>query len=357
MKKTVKIIIITVAAVLALLIAAAAVIFGLYWHQNTHWYDKYTKAIDEVGAVEKQFVLPSGHIINYGEVENDKPALLLIHGQMASWEDYALTLPELSKNWHIYAVDVYGHGESTHDESLYYIDVNGDDIITFINEVICGPTVVSGHSNGALTAAYVAAYGGSNIAGAVLEDPPVFSTEGESWEESFAYLDTYKNLHDYDNSDKSECWEAYYLRRCLWGQLFMKDSMPGIANYAQKYHDEHPGEPVKIGFMPYSTWSIFQFAMEYDFAYGEHFYNLTWNNGHTHKQILSDIEVPCVFIHAKESVSENGIYMCASKREQAERAVSYIGDNCRLIETDTSDHVIHTVHKEFYIDAVNSMHL
>ena len=45
--------------------------------------------------------------------------------------------------------------------------------------------------------AIILAYGGENIAAAVLEDPPVFSTEGEGWELSFAYLDTYKNLHDY----------------------------------------------------------------------------------------------------------------------------------------------------------------
>lgn len=51
-----------------------------------------------------------GHVINYGEVENDKPALLLIHGQMGMWEDYALVMPQLSKDWHIYAIDVYGHG-------------------------------------------------------------------------------------------------------------------------------------------------------------------------------------------------------------------------------------------------------
>ena len=36
---------------------------------------------------------------------------------------------------------------------------------------------------------------------------------------------------------------------------------------------------------------------------------------------------------AKESIHENGTYLCAASREQAERAVSYIGDNCRLIET------------------------
>ena len=77
---------------------------------NMNWYDKYEAAIREVHAEEKQAALPSGRIINYGEVKNDKPALLLIHGQMSIWQDYALVLPALSENWHIYAVDVYGHG-------------------------------------------------------------------------------------------------------------------------------------------------------------------------------------------------------------------------------------------------------
>lgn len=344
-----------VGIVILVIIIVAALALGFFWYRNTHWYDKYEDALNKVDAQEKQVTLPNGNVINYGEVENDKPALLLIHGQMGMWEDYALVMPELSKNWHIYAVDVYGHGESTHDESLYYLDVNGDDLIWFIDNVIGQPTVVSGHSNGAITTAYIAAYGGKNIAGAVLEDPPIFSTEGEGWEKSFAYLDTYKPLHDYNASDKSECWEAYYLRNCCWGQLFMKDAMPGIANYAQKYHDKHPDEAVKIGFLPSSIWYIFEFSKNYDFAYGERFYDLTWNHGLTHEKILSDIKVPCVYIHAKESVHESGIYLCAASREQAERAVAYIGDNGRLVETDSSDHVIHTVHSDVYIKAVNSL--
>ena len=68
---------------------------------NMNWYDKYEAAIREVHAEEKQVTLPSGRIINYGEVKNDKPALLLIHGQMSVWQDYALVLPALSENWHI----------------------------------------------------------------------------------------------------------------------------------------------------------------------------------------------------------------------------------------------------------------
>lgn len=339
--------------IILVIIVAAVAVFGFYWHRSIHWYDKYANALKEVGAEEKQIPLPNGNIINYGEVGNDKPALMLIHGQMSIWEDYALIMPELSKNWHIYAVDVYGHGKSSHDENLYYLDKNGDDLIWFIDNVIGEPTVVAGHSNGAITAAYIAAYGGKNIAGAVLEDPPIFSTEGEGWEESFPYLDTYKPLHDYNASGKAECWEAYYLRHCYWGQLYMKDSMPGIANYAQRYHEKHPNEAVRIGFLPSPIWSVFEYAREYDFAYGERFYDLSWNHGLTHEEILSAIEVPCVYIHAKENVHENGTYLCAASRKQAERAVTYIGDNCHLIETDTSDHVIHTVHSDVYIEAVN----
>ena len=344
----------TVTAVFLVIIFFASVLFGVYWYRNIHWYDRYEAALTKAGAAEKKAVLPNGRIINYGEVCNDKPALLLIHGQMGRWQDYSLVMPELSRQWHVYAVDVYGHGKSSHEEDLYYLDVNGDDLVWFIDHVINEKTVVAGHSNGALTAAYIAAYGGDNIAGVLLEDPPVFSTEGEGWEESFAFLDTYKPLHEYRLTDLSECWESYYLRNCCWGKLFMKEQMPKIASYAQRYHEKHPGKAVKIGFLPSSIWYIFEFARDYDLTYGERFYDLTWNHGYKHREILSDIKVPCVYLHAKEYLHESGIMLCAASREQAERAVSYI-ENCRLVETETSDHVIHTVHSDVYIEAVSSL--
>ena len=117
--------VIKIILIIILIIAAVGtIVFSIYWYRNIHWYNKYEKALHEVHATEKQITLPTGSIINYGEVENDKPPLLLIHGQMGIWEDYALVMPELGKKWHIYAVDVYGHGESSHDESLYYLGVN-----------------------------------------------------------------------------------------------------------------------------------------------------------------------------------------------------------------------------------------
>ena len=349
-RKMLKIIGILFGVSVIILIAVAVV----FCYQNTHWWEKDMKAIEKLGIQEKQITLPNGNTINYGELAGDGPALLLIHGQMVAWEEYASVIPDLSKNWHVYAVDLYGHGESSHEEELYYLDVNGDDLIWFIDNVIGEDTVVSGHSNGALIAAYIAAYGSNLVKGVVLEDPPVFSTQGENWETSFAYLDTYQPLHEYISSEQTECWPAYYLRHCYWGQLFMKDAMPGLANYAQKYREKHPTEEVKIMFLPSSITTVFHYVEQYDMLYGEHFYNLTWNNGITHEEMLSDIDIPCVYLHAKENVAETGVYLCAASKEQADRAVDYIGENCRLVETESSDHNIHGLHEDIYLDAVNS---
>ena len=144
MKKIHKVFLIIGIVILSLAVIIA-VLFTIFWHNNIHWYDSYEDALKTVNAQEKQVTLPNGNVVNYGEVENDKSALLLIHGQMSIWEDYALVMPELSNKWHIYAVDVYGHGGSSHNESLYYLDVNGDDLIWFIDNVIKAPAVVSGH--------------------------------------------------------------------------------------------------------------------------------------------------------------------------------------------------------------------
>ena len=74
MRKAMKI----VGLVLLAIVIAAATAFGLYWHHNTHWYGRYEKALKAAGAAEKQATLPNGNVINYGEVSNDKPALLQI---------------------------------------------------------------------------------------------------------------------------------------------------------------------------------------------------------------------------------------------------------------------------------------
>ena len=335
--------------ILILIIGAA----GIYCYKCTHYWQSDLSKTNKAGFEEKQVTLPDGSVINYAEGPDNGNALLLIHGQTGAWEDYITVLPELSKNWHIFAVDCYGHGESSHDETKYYLKENGDDFIWFVDNVIKKNTIVSGHSSGGLLAAYVAAYGSENVVGTVLEDPPVFSTEPEYFETSFAYLDTYKNVHEYLSSEQSECWEAYYMRHCLWGQLYMESSMDGLANYAQQYYEKHPDKPVQYFFMPESINFTFLHMREYDFLFGEHFYDYTWHSGISHKTLMSDIKVPAIFIHAKDSYTDDGILLAASSDEQARQAVSLIGD-CELVEL-SSNHDIHRFHPDVFINAVNSL--
>ena len=105
--------------------------------------------------------------------------------------------------------------------------------------------------------------------------------------------------------------------------------------------------------MPESINFTFLHVKEYDFLFGEHFYDYTWHSGISHETLMSDIKVPTIFIHAKDSYSETGILQAASSDEQARQAVSLIAD-CELIEL-TSNHDIHRFHPEVFIDAVNSL--
>ena len=346
-----------VLSILGILVALLILIAGIYCYRCTHYWQSDMKKTIDAGVVEKQVTLPDGSVINYAEgpKEDKKLALLLIHGQTGAWEDYTRVLPELCKEYHVFAVDCYGHGKSSHNESKYYLKENGDDFIWFVNNVIGEKTVVSGHSSGGLLAAYVAAYGGSKIAGAVLEDPPVFSTEPDYFQKSFAYQDTYKVMHEYRKDSKSQCWEAYYLRHCAWGQMYMAKSMDGLANYVQKYYEKHPEKPVQLFFMPESINFMFLYTREYDNAFGEHFYNYSWHSGIAHKQLMSDIHVPTVFIHAKDQYSTDGILMAASSDKQARQAVSLI-KKCKLVELK-SNHDIHRFHPQEFIKAFRELPL
>ena len=79
----------------------------------------------------------------------------LLHGQQVNCYDYANVLPKLVKKFHIYALDYYGHGHSSKNPDKYNAVEIGNDIIWFLEHVIKEKVYISGHSSGALLAAYV----------------------------------------------------------------------------------------------------------------------------------------------------------------------------------------------------------
>lgn len=349
-RKVIKIASITVGS---LLITGISLLL-LYFYQCVHYHDKEAKSIVKAGFIEKQATTANNNIINYAEGPDNGPALLLIHGQTGTWDDYATVLPALSKNWHVFAVDCYGHGNSSHNEAFYSIDKNGDDFIWLVEQVIGEPTVISGHSSGGLLASYIAAKGGDMILGCVLEDPPFFNTENTDWKNTFAYLDTYQIIHEYQISEQADPYVVYYLEHCLWGKLYMpQETMKHMAEYAKAYLEKHPDEPLTYFFLPSSVNSMFRTLPQYDLAYGELFYNQTWMNGIKQTDLLEQIKCPTIYLHALESYSDDGILLAAASNADAKKASELIS-NCQLKEF-VSDHNIHRSNPEIFIDAFTQL--
>ena len=179
-----------IGTVLLVLVAAGAIGTAIYRDDNLHGDERaidralaagfsekqvqvdgatinYAEGPDK-GFAEKQ-VQVDGATVNYAEGPDNGPALLLVHGQGMEWEDYATVLPELSKRYHVFAVDCFGHGKSAHDPVLYTCSTGGDALIAFAEQVIDGDYLVSGHSSGGVLAAYVAAHDSEHVIACVLE--------------------------------------------------------------------------------------------------------------------------------------------------------------------------------------------
>jgi len=100
----------------------------------------------------------NAHDVNYLELgDPSKPALLLIHGFGASSYHFRYNIPELARDFHVYAFDKLGFGSSAKPIMEYSPEVWRDQTVDFIDQVIGKPTTVAGNSIGGLTALYTAA--------------------------------------------------------------------------------------------------------------------------------------------------------------------------------------------------------
>ncbi|KAL3917110.1 MAG: hypothetical protein SGILL_004865 [Bacillariaceae sp.] len=98
------------------------------------------------------------HDINYIELgDSSKPALVLIHGFGASSFHYRYNIPNLARDYHVYAFCKLGFGLSDKPVQEYAAEVWRDQAADFLKEVVQKPAVLAGNSLGGFTALYAAA--------------------------------------------------------------------------------------------------------------------------------------------------------------------------------------------------------
>jgi pimeloyl-ACP methyl ester carboxylesterase len=338
--------------ILVVIIAAIAIFLAIYTYNNMHFDDHMMDATYAAGYQEKQ-VDWNGETINYAEGPDNGEAVLLIHGQGVEWEDYASVLPDLAKDHHVFAIDCFGHGKSAHDPALYTCKTSGDAAAWFIQNVIGGPVILSGHSSGGIIAAWVAANYPKDVRSLVLEDPPLFEvtpTEMQADGGCFAWKDSFVVGHDFLNQSAETDYSLYYLENSYLVSMF-GGLKPTIVDMAKQYRADNPTGPIKLAWFPHDWFRGLYWINDYDLRFGEAFYNGSFFTGVDQAAMLKKITCPTIYLKATTNYANDGTLLAANTDEDAAEVMSCL-PNAQMRQVD-SGHDIHYEQPSVFVSAID----
>jgi pimeloyl-ACP methyl ester carboxylesterase len=156
--------------------------------------------------------------INYAEGRDNGPPLVLLHGLGRRWQVFDPLIPALSKNWHIYAPDLRGHGQSTHISGGYRGKSYAQDIVAFLEKYVGAPAVLFGHSLGGMVGLWIAAHHPSLVRALIVGDSMLLS---KAFEPGSMYPMLFAGLRDLASKDCS-------LAELADGLALIKIRVPGL---------------------------------------------------------------------------------------------------------------------------------
>lgn len=309
-------------------------------HRETS-YDFYTKA---------------GIKIHYKSISGTgKIPLVLIHGQGMCGQDYEPILEKLSRNYNLYLVDCFGHGDSEKNADLYRCNIIGNAIAEFIQSEIGKACVISGHSSGGILAAYVAGKIPESIKGLLLEDPPFFNVQPGEFENTFVYKDSFQVVHEFINQTEETEYIVYYLEHgyifnYLGLNFFGKDWAHNLAEEARRKLKENPGKLPTLNKVSAKSFQGFMYWDKFDYKFAESFYTGEWFEGVNQEEILTLIQCPTVYLKAKTKYGRDGVLWAANSDESADKVMSFLKKGKRKIVR--CGHDIHFEKPRYFIKAI-----
>ena len=107
--------------------------------------------------------------IHYVEGPPHGAPLVLLHGLSRDWSSFSVLLPELVPRFHVFALDLRGHGESGRVKDGYRISAMAEDVKEFLDAIVGSPALLFGHSLGAMAGMFAAA-ANPNVAALIVGD-------------------------------------------------------------------------------------------------------------------------------------------------------------------------------------------
>jgi pimeloyl-ACP methyl ester carboxylesterase len=149
--------------------------------------------------IEKKFAASTIEV-NYAEGPDNGPPVLLIHGLSGHWPAWESVIDQFAADWHVYAIDLRGHGDSGRTPGGYEFKDYPTEVVEFLREVVREPAYIIGHSLGAVTAVGVSGTAPELVAAAVLEDPPLYTRD---WFDESPFAPSFQAALDIRNKNLS----------------------------------------------------------------------------------------------------------------------------------------------------------
>lgn len=117
--------------------------------------------------------LENGIALSYFEQgEAGNPVVMLLPGPTDSWRSYEPVLASLPHRFHVVAVSLRGHGDSTKPATGHSISDLASDIVPLLDALSIDRAVFAGHSGSCLVARRVALDSPDRVGGLILEASP-----------------------------------------------------------------------------------------------------------------------------------------------------------------------------------------
>jgi len=130
--------------------------------------------------------------IHYAEGPQNGPPLVLLHGLARDWRSFLVLLPELSSRFHVFALDLRGHGESSRATRGYRITQYAQDVPEFLGTVLPDGAAIFGHSLGGEVGMHIAAELNCRVTALIVGDSVI---SPESFARSM-YYPLFSQLHE-----------------------------------------------------------------------------------------------------------------------------------------------------------------
>lgn len=148
--------------------------------------------------------------VNYAEGPDNGSQMVLIHGLGGRWANWEPVMDQFAERWHVYAIDLRGHGDSGRVPGRYEFSDYPTEVIEVLRDVVGQPACLVGHSLGGVTAAGVCASAPELVTAAVLEDPPLYIRE---WFDESNFAPMFQAVLDIRNKNLDEKATAFELRK------------------------------------------------------------------------------------------------------------------------------------------------